>query len=132
MKRRTEIATLAACAALALAGCGKGSAIDTAAVDQIKDKAMDRCLMAASQYAANSNLDVQKLCDCAVEKIARGRSAADLMQMSPHSPELKSAAMQCMIDTHQDMPTLTPDQIAEARRLKRSGEIPGGAGSTGQ
>lgn len=82
----------------ALAGCGKGNVVDSAVLPAVRDKAMDRCEMAVASVASASGLDIEKVCNCAVDRIMAGKSAVDLAQMTRASPEIRQAAQACVLE----------------------------------
>ena len=70
-------ATIGLCA---LAACGEGSAFDNSFRTSYREKAVESCSAGArAAMPAGVQVDVQRVCTCAVERHMEGKSATDLM-----------------------------------------------------
>ena len=64
----------------ALAACGEGSAFDNGFRTSYREKAIASCTSGArAAMPAGVQVDVQRICACAVERHMEGKSATELM-----------------------------------------------------
>ena len=88
--RLLPILTIAA-AASALAACGEGSAFDNGFRTSYREKAIGSCSAGArAAMPAGVQVDVQRVCTCAVARHREGTSASD--RMGNDDPQAAQAA----------------------------------------
>ncbi len=88
---------------LTLTACGEGSAIDESFKAGYREKAVATCTSAASGYVPESaNVDIDKICGCAADKIMEGKSATDLATTVPGSAEDIANIRKCATELYPD------------------------------
>ena len=81
-----------------LSACGRGGAVEQPVLDGLREKGMERCETTAGALMAAHGMDVERVCGCAVDKVMAGKSAAQLMEITRSSPEVREAAERCAIE----------------------------------
>jgi hypothetical protein len=80
----------------ALAACGEGSAFDNSFRTSYREKAVESCTAGArAAIPAGVQVDVQRVCTCAVERHMEGKSATELMG-NDDQPAAQAATEQCL------------------------------------
>lgn len=94
------LATLALC----LTACGDGSAVDESIKATYREQLVTTCSATASGYLPSStaNIDLDKICGCAADKIMEGKSATDLATTVPGSAEDLAKIRLCATELYPD------------------------------
>ena len=88
------IATMTSVAGLA--ACGEGSAFDNGFLTSYRQQAVEGCVNGArGAIPAGVQVDVQRICSCAVDRHMEGKSASDLMG-SDDQQAAQAATEQCL------------------------------------
>ncbi len=97
--RTLILATLAHC----LTACGEGSAVDEGIKATYREQLVTTCSATAEGYLpAAANIDLDKICGCAADKIMEGKSATDLATTVPGSAEDLAKIRQCATELYPD------------------------------
>ena len=103
MRHSKFIAVIALFSALPLAACGDGSAFDEGVKATYREKLVTTCSATASGYLpTGANVDVDKICGCAADKVMEGKSATDLATTVPGSAEDLAKVRQCATELYPD------------------------------
>lgn len=88
---------------LTLTACGEGSALDESIKVTYREKLVATCSATASGYLpTGANVDVDKICGCAADKVMEGKSATDLATTVPGSAEDLAKIRQCATELYPD------------------------------
>lgn len=86
-----------------VAACGEGSAVDAQVKATYRQQLIAVCTSTASGYLpTGANLDLDKICGCAADKIMEGKSAADLATTVPGSAQDLAKVRQCATELYPD------------------------------
>ncbi len=86
---------------LTLTACGEGSAFDESFKASFREKLVTTCTSSASgSIPAGVNIDLDKICGCAADKIMEGKSAKELVSTVPGSAEDLAKVRQCMTELY--------------------------------
>ena len=86
-----------------LAACGEGSAVDAQVKATYRQQLMAVCTSTASGYLpTGANLDLDKICGCAADKIMEGKSAKELVSTVPGSAEDLAKIRGCAAELYPD------------------------------
>lgn len=97
--RTLILATLA----LSLTACGEGSAVDESIKATYREQLVTTCSATASGYLpTTANIDLDKICGCAADKIMEGKSATDLATTVPGSAEDLAKIRLCATELYPD------------------------------
>lgn len=93
--------TLALTLPLTLTACGEGSLVDESFKATYREQLVSTCTTTASgSIPAGVNIDLDKICGCAAEKVMEGKSATDLATTVPGSAEDLAKIKQCMTELY--------------------------------
>ena len=93
MKRIILIALMS----LVVAGCGEGSALNDTVQVSIRESLIATCTTAASeQIPEGIQVDIDKVCGCAADKVIAGKSVSDLVANPPTPSEGISKVQACL------------------------------------
>ena len=93
MKRIILIALMS----LVVAGCGEGSALNDTVQVSIRESLIATCTTAASeQIPEGIQVDIDKVCGCAADKVTAGKSVSDLVADPPTPSEGISKVQACL------------------------------------
>ena len=88
---------------LALTACGEGSVVDDSIKATYSEKLVTTCTATAqSTVPSAANLDLDKICGCAADKVMEGKSARDLVSTVPGSAEDIAKIRQCATELYPD------------------------------
>ena len=104
---RTILAALLTLAPLA--GCGIS---DESARNQFRQGSVQACLDASRNSPAPAGFNWQRFCSCATERVMAGKSARELAQMQPGTPEQRQIAEQCAAEQQPAGGRVGPNQTA--------------------
>jgi len=103
MRHSKFLAVIALLSALTLTACGDGSAFDESIKATYREKLVTTCSATASGYLpTGANVDVDKICGCAADKIMEGKSATDLATTVPGSAEDLAKIRLCATELYPD------------------------------
>lgn len=89
--------------ALALAACGEGSAVDERIKATYREQLVAACTSAAQgTIPAGANVDPDKICACAADKVMEGKSATELATTVPGSAEDLAKIRLCASELYPD------------------------------
>ncbi len=107
-RRIIAIAALALTVLPFLAACGEGSAVDERIKDTYREQLVSTCSATASGYLpTGANIDVDKICGCAADKVMEGKSATELATTVPGSAEDLAKVRQCATELYPDGVNIT-------------------------
>lgn len=93
MKRIFAIALLP----VTLAACGEGSALNDTVKVSVRESLVATCTTAAQdQIPEGIQVDIDKVCGCAADKVTEGRSVSDLVADPPTPSEGISKIQVCL------------------------------------
>lgn len=82
---------------LTLAACGEGSALDEQVQASVRSSLIASCAVTAQgQVPEGVNVDLNKVCDCAVDKLMAGKSLKELAANPPTSAEDLAPIKACL------------------------------------
>ena len=82
----------------ALVACGEGSAFDNGFRTSYREKAVEGCTTGArGAVPAGINLNLQRVCECAVDRHMQGKSATELMR-DDDQQAAQAATRQCLTE----------------------------------
>ena len=88
MRRIRLSLAFAPVALLALSACGEGGMVDENLKSTVRQSIVSSCAATAEgQVPEGVNVDLDKLCDCAADKLMAGKSVQDLVANPPTSVE---------------------------------------------
>lgn len=92
---------LLAFALVVLAGCDGGGVIDQTIQSGVRESAVQACIawVPQSNITLAAGLDHNRLCGCAVDRMAKVRNVSDLAGLRPDSAEGRAAIVQCIAQT---------------------------------
>lgn len=94
---RLSALSLAPIALLSLAACGEGGAIDENVKATVRQSIVASCTATAEgQVPEGVNVDLDKVCDCAADKLMAGKSVQDLVSNPPTSLEDLAPVKECL------------------------------------
>lgn len=101
MRQMTVPSSLALASALALllmlAACGEGSVVDENLKATVRQSIVSTCAAnAEAQVPEGVNVDLNKLCDCAADRLMAGKSVKDLISNPPTSAEDFAPIKECL------------------------------------
>ncbi|MGL5838713.1 MAG: hypothetical protein ACRCY3_09470 [Sphingorhabdus sp.] len=97
---RLPLLTLIPLAALTLSACGEGGAIDQNLKNTVRQSLVSSCAATAEgQIPEGVKVDLDKVCDCAADKLMAGRSVQDLVANPPTSAEDLAPIKECLKET---------------------------------
>ena len=89
--------------ALTLTACGEGSVVDESIKTAYREKLVSACAATASGIVPNAaNIELDKICGCAADKVMEGKSATDLATTVPGSAEDLAKIRQCATELYPD------------------------------
>ena len=84
MRRIRFLLAFAPVALLALSACGEGGMVDENLKSTVRQSIVSSCAATAEgQVPEGVNVDLDKLCDCAADKLMAGKSVQDLVANPP-------------------------------------------------
>lgn len=93
MKRILSVALLP----LALAACGEGSALNDTVKISVRESIIATCTTAAQdQIPEGIQVDIDKVCGCAADKVTEGKSVSDLVANPPSPSEGIAKVQACL------------------------------------
>ncbi|MEW6575517.1 MAG: hypothetical protein AB1408_04125 [Pseudomonadota bacterium] len=94
---RLSALSLAPIALLSLTACGEGGAIDENVKATVRQSIVASCAATAEgQVPEGVNVDLNKVCDCAADKLMAGKSVQDLVSNPPTSVEDLAPIKECL------------------------------------
>lgn len=94
---RLSALSLAPIALLSLAACGEGGALDENLKSTVRQSIVASCAATAEgQVPEGVNVDLNKVCDCAADKLMAGKSVQDLISNPPTSVEDLAPIKECL------------------------------------
>ncbi len=94
---RLSALSLAPIALLSLAACGEGGAMDENLKSTVRQSIVTSCAATAEgQVPEGVNVDLNKVCDCAADKLMAGKSVQDLISNPPTSVEDLAPIKECL------------------------------------
>jgi hypothetical protein len=94
---RLSALSLAPIALLSLAACGEGGMVDENLKSTVRQSIVSSCAATAEgQVPEGVNVDLDKLCDCAADKLMAGKSVQDLVANPPTSVEDLAPIKECL------------------------------------
>jgi hypothetical protein len=97
---RLSAHSLAPIALLSLAACGEGGAIDENLKSTLRASLVSSCAATAEgQVPEGVNVDLDKVCDCAADKLMAGKSVQELIANPPTSAEDLAPITECLKET---------------------------------
>ena len=82
---------------LVLAGCGEGSALNDTVQISVRESLIATCTTAAQeQIPEGIQVDIDKVCGCAADKVTEGKTVSDLMADPPTPSEAMSKVQACL------------------------------------
>lgn len=86
---------------ITLTACGEGSAFDESFKSSFREKLVSTCTSTAqSSIPAGVNIDLDKICGCAADKIMEGKSTKELATTVPGSHEDLAKVRTCMAELY--------------------------------
>lgn len=80
-----------------LAACGEGSVVDENLKSTLRQSLVATCTAnAEAQVPEGVNVDLNKLCDCATDRLMAGKSVQDLISNPPTSAEDFAPIKECL------------------------------------
>ncbi len=96
MRHRAVIA-LSPALLMVLSGCGDGSAVDEQLKASMRQSLVASCAATAEgQVPEGVNVDLDKVCNCAVDKLTQGKSLSELAANPPTSAEDLAPIKACL------------------------------------
>ncbi len=93
MKRILSVALLS----LTLAACGEGSALNDTVKISVRESLVATCTTAASEQVPEGiQVDIDKVCGCAADKVMDGKSVSDLVANPPSPSEGMTKVQACL------------------------------------
>jgi hypothetical protein len=88
----------AASTLLLITACDSGGVVDQTIRQGVRQSAVEACTawIPQSNIALAAGLDPDRLCACAADRILEGKSASELGDLRPGSPESRAAVAQCV------------------------------------
>lgn len=97
MRRVRFSLAFAPVALLALSACGEGGMVDENLKSTVRQSIVSSCAATAEgQVPEGVNVDLDKLCDCAADKLMAGKSVQDLIANPPTSVEDLAPIKECL------------------------------------
>ena len=94
---RRSALSLAPIALLSLAACGEGGVVDENLKSTVRQSIVASCAATAEgQVPEGVNVDLNKVCDCAADKLTAGKSVQDLVSNPPTSVEDLAPIKECL------------------------------------
>lgn len=94
---RLSALSLAPIALLSLAACGEGGALDENVKVTVRQSIVASCAATAEgQVPEGVNVDLDKVCDCAADKLMADKSVQDLVSNPPTSVEDLAPIKECL------------------------------------
>jgi len=94
---RLSALSLAPIALLSLTACGEGGALDENVKATVRQSIVASCTATAEgQVPEGVNVDLDKVCDCAADKLMAGKSVQDLVSNPPTSVEDLAPIKECL------------------------------------
>lgn len=94
---RLSALSLAPIALLSLAACGEGGVVDENLKSTVRQSIVASCAATAEgQVPEGVNVDLNKVCDCAADKLMAGKSVQDLVSNPPTSVEDLAPIKECL------------------------------------
>lgn len=88
---------------LTLAACGEGSAVDEQIKATYREQLVATCTATAAGYVPSAaNIDIDKICGCAADKVMEGKSVTDLATTVPGSAEDIAKVRLCASELYPD------------------------------
>lgn len=89
--------TAVSLALLALSACGEGGAMDESVKSTVRQSLVSSCAATAEgQVPEGVNVDLNKVCDCAADRLMAGKSVQDLIANPPTSMEDLAPIKECL------------------------------------
>jgi hypothetical protein len=89
--------SLAPLALLALSACGEGSVVDENLKSTLRASLVSSCAATAeAQVPEGVEVDLDKVCNCAADKLMEGKSVQDLVANPPTSAEDLAPIKECL------------------------------------
>jgi hypothetical protein len=97
MTMRPLLLALAPLSLLVLSACGEGSMIDENLKSTLRESIVSSCAATAeAQVPEGVNVDLNKVCDCAADKLMEGKSLQELASNPPTSAEDLAPVKECL------------------------------------
>jgi hypothetical protein len=97
---RRILPSLALLPLFALAACGEGGVVDDNLKNTIRESIVSSCAATAEgQVPEGVNVDLDKVCDCAGDKLMAGKSVKELVSNPPTSAEDLAPIKECLKET---------------------------------
>ena len=94
---RLSALSLATISLLSLTACGEGGALDENVKATVRQSIVASCAATAEgQVPEGVNVDLDKVCDCAADKLMAGKSVQDLVSNPPTSVEDLAPIKECL------------------------------------
>lgn len=94
---RFAAVSLAPLSLLALSACGEGSVMDANLKSTLRESIVSSCAATAeSQVPEGVNVDLDKVCDCAADRLMAGKSVQELVANPPTSAEDLAPVRECL------------------------------------
>lgn len=94
---RFSALALAPIALLSLSACGEGGVVDENLKSTLRQSIVSSCAATAeSQIPEGVSVDLDKVCDCAADKLMAGKSVQELVANPPTSVEDLAPIKQCL------------------------------------
>jgi hypothetical protein len=94
---RPTVLFLAPLAALALSACGEGGALDETVKNNLRQSIVSSCAATAEgQIPEGVKVDLDKVCECAADKLMADKSVQDLIANPPTSAEDLAPIKECL------------------------------------
>ena len=94
---RLSALSLAPIALLSLTACGEGGVVDENLKSTVRQSIVASCAATAEgQVPEGVNVDLDKVCDCAADKLMAGKSVQDLVSNPPTSVEDLAPIKECL------------------------------------
>lgn len=85
------------CLALALTACGEGGVLDESVKTTVREQLVATCTATAEgQIPEGLTVDLNRVCDCAADKVMDGKSVQDLVTNPPTSAEDLLKVRECL------------------------------------
>ncbi|MBK6707167.1 MAG: hypothetical protein IPG54_06635 [Sphingomonadales bacterium] len=89
--------SLAPIALFALASCGEGGVVDENLKSTVRQSIVSSCAATAEgQVPEGVNVDLNKVCDCAADRLMAGKSVQELIANPPTSMEDLAPVKECL------------------------------------
>jgi hypothetical protein len=85
-----------------LVALGACEASDEAIRNEFRQGSIEGCLESSRDSNAPPGFDWQRLCSCATDRVMEGKSARELAQLQPGTPEQREIVAQCMAEIRGD------------------------------